>query len=77
MTVFFVFYKKFLLLDEMVHDDNSERPSLNECKVNLKHVTVRWPAATEGEGNTLTDVSFTARAGQVLAVVGQVGSGKV
>ena len=57
--------------------EQSERPPLNECQVDLKQVTVKWPAATEGEGNTLTDISFTARAGQVLAVVGQVGSGKV
>ena len=74
---FSFFCQKFLLLDEMVQIESSERPPLNECQVDLKQVTVKWPAATEGEGNTLTDISFTAQAGQILAVVGQVGSGKV
>ena len=53
------------------------RPPLAECSIDLKQVTVKWPAAAETEDNTLTDVSFQVKPGKVLAVVGQVGSGKV
>jgi len=45
--------------------------------IDLKQVTVKWPAAAEKEDNTLTDVSLRVKPGKVLAVVGQVGSGKV
>ena len=43
--------------------------------IELDRVTAKWPSATEG--NTLSNLSFTVRPGQVMAVVGQVGSGKV
>ena len=53
------------------------RVPLAECYVECKNITVKWPATGESEGNTLTDISFKVHPGQVLAVVGQVGSGKV
>ncbi len=67
-------------MDEI--DDRKElekipRPSLADCKIKCRDITVKWPAAGESEGNTLEEVSFTVLPGQVLAVVGQVGSGKV
>ena len=42
-------------------------------------VAVKWPAATakESEKITLDDITFNVQSGQVLAVVGHVGSGKV
>ena len=40
-------------------------------------MAVKWPSAPKSEENTLAEVSFTIRPGQVLAVVGHVGSGKV
>jgi len=43
--------------------------------VSFDKVTAKWPSATEG--NTLTNLSFNVQPGQVMAVVGQVGSGKV
>jgi ABC-type bacteriocin/lantibiotic exporter with double-glycine peptidase domain len=43
----------------------------------LNQLTVKWPAAGEKEDNTLTDISFNVRPGQVFAIVGQVGCGKV
>lgn len=45
--------------------------------IDLNEVVVKWPSADEAEDNTLTDVSFSVKSGQLLAVVGQVGSGKV
>ena len=70
-----------MLLDEIdeikVEEKSPKRSPLAECKIECEHVTVKWPAAGESEGNTLTNVSFSVRPGQVLAVVGQVGSGKV
>lgn len=76
----YLFIQKFLLLDEMTETpervDGQQRAPLDQCKVDLKQVTVKWPAASEAEGNTLKDISLSVRPGQVLAVVGQVGSGK-
>ena len=53
------------------------RPKLEDCSIIFDRVTVKWPAAGEQEDNTLTDISFTVQPGQILAVVGHVGSGKV
>ena len=61
------------MLDEMSKKNNQTRRK--NCIVDLDKVTAKWPSATEG--NTLTNLSFTVRPGQVMAIVGQVGSGKV
>jgi len=76
-TFFFKLKKDFLLLDEKSTEEIISRPKLEDCKIDCQNVTVKWPAAAETEDNTLTDVSFSVSPGQVLAVVGQVGSGKV
>lgn len=65
------------MLDEKSTEEIITRPKLEDCKIDCQNVTVKWPAAAETEENTLTDVSFSVAPGQVLAVVGQVGSGKV
>lgn len=46
-----------------------------DCSLTVSGVTAKWSNATEE--NTLTDVSFSVKAGELLAVVGPVGSGKV
>ena len=43
----------------------------------MDKLNVKWPAAGDTEDNTLTDLTFTVRVGQLLAVVGHVGAGKV
>lgn len=70
--------KNFLLLDEIEKSSKAKlRPALSECLIELNQLTVKWPAAGEKEDNTLTDISFNVRPGQVFAIVGQVGCGKV
>ena len=44
--------------------------------IEVKDVTVKWPLAGN-EGNTLTDLSFTVGSGQLFAIAGHVGAGKV
>lgn len=46
--------------------------------VELRKVSVKWPVASvDQEETTLTDVSLTVHTGQLLTIVGQIGSGKV
>ncbi|KZS03178.1 ATP-binding cassette, sub-family C, member 4 [Daphnia magna] len=69
--------ENFLLLDEIEKNAQAKvHPALSDCLVELNQLTVKWPAAGEKEDNTLTNISFTIRPGQVFAIVGQVGSGK-
>ncbi|XP_057378671.1 LOW QUALITY PROTEIN: ATP-binding cassette sub-family C member 4-like [Daphnia carinata] len=69
--------ENFLLLDEVEKNAEAKvRPAISECLIELNQLTVKWPAAGDKEDNTLTDISFNVRPGQVFAVVGQVGSGK-
>ena len=65
------------MLDEIDTEMDVKRPNLSDCLIDVNQLTVKWPAAAETEDNTLTDLSFTVRPGQLLAVVGQVGAGKV
>ena len=56
------------------------RPSSADCCViEIKDLSTKWPADSETNKDyyTLTDLSLTVRTGQLLAVVGQVGAGKV
>jgi len=62
------------LLDEMPKKSNQTAEG-KKSFIELDRVTAKWPYVTEG--NTLSNVSFAVRPGQVMAVVGQVGSGKV
>lgn len=73
-------------MSEKSLDESSENSKLNkiDCRIVCKKATVKWPSTIsddkepkEDEGNTLTDISFTANPGQITAVIGQVGSGKV
>ena len=65
------------MLDEIDTTEEVKRPSLSDCLIDVNQLTVKWPAAGETEDNTLTDLTFTVRPGQLLAIVGQVGAGKV
>ena len=70
----------YLLLDEIDSDEICEEEvNSKSCKIELNNVTVKWPAhqSNESQQNTLENVSFTANSGQLIIVVGQVGSGKV
>lgn len=67
-----------MLLDEIEKKQEVKtRLPLSECLIELNQLTVKWPAAGEKEDDTLKDISINVRPGQVLAVVGQVGAGKV
>lgn len=48
---------------------------LQDCCLVMSGVTAKWSNTTED--NTLTDVSFSVKAGELLAIVGPVGAGKV
>ena len=53
---------------------------LLKCKINCQQVTVKWPGTSKKgccHEDVLVDISFTAQAGQTVAIVGEVGSGKV
>lgn len=75
--------KDFLLLDEKAKENEPSNEPSNEqlpttsCLISCRNVTVKWPKASKSDENTLTSVSFTLQHGQCLAIVGQVGSGKV
>ena len=79
----FLLLQDFLLLDEVKSDLNHvEKPSTNnECLVDFNQITAKWPVATLDDANylddTLSQVSFTVKSDQLMAVVGPVGSGKV
>ena len=66
-----------MLLEEQSTSRNSDEfiaPSWIDCM----GLTVRWPNSSKScQNNTLTDVTFKVQSGQVLAIIGQVGSGKV
>ncbi|XP_070656002.1 ATP-binding cassette sub-family C member 4-like [Bos indicus] len=65
--------KNFLLLDEITQP-NPQLPSDGERIVDMKDFTASWDEASETP--TLQGLSFTVRAGELLAVVGPVGAGK-
>ena len=81
----YYFEKGILLLSEKSRGKLSEPPRpLIDSRIDCKKVTVNWPSTTtadnesvNGNNNTLTDVSFSVKPGKVMAIIGQVGSGKV
>ena len=69
-----------MLLSEKNQKETTEEqrgPSSIECT----NATVKWPsqntANKQDEGSTLTDISFIVKPGEITAIIGQVGSGKV
>jgi ATP-binding cassette subfamily B protein len=44
--------------------------------IEFRDVTFCYPDATEGEGNVLNNISFTARSGKTTAIIGSTGCGK-
>ena len=66
-------------VDEILHTRPSVRaprsaePAPTDAAVTFEHVSFRYPGA---EDDVLHDVSFTARPGQVTAIVGSTGCGK-
>ena len=75
--------KSLLLLSEKCEGKKSEnqKPSVTDCRIDCKNVTVKWPSASinnkGNDNNTLTDLSFHVKPGHLMAIIGQVGSGKV
>lgn len=53
---------------------------LVECKINCQQMTVRWTGSLANgtsHDSLLIDASFQVHSDQILAIIGQVGSGKV
>ena len=77
----------FLMLDEYTSLKNGERSSIsqesvNKCFITCNKTTVGWESSNnvstpKNEEITLENVTFTVKTGQVLAIIGPVGSGKV
>ncbi len=64
----------FSVLDEAPEEETGSTTIERACgRVEYRHVNFRYPNA---EQDVLNDVSFTVEPGQVLALVGQSGSGK-
>lgn len=83
--------QRFLLLDEVTKNSENNNissesfkenlakkqnylNSTNEVRVALKNVTVKWDQSLQE--NSLDNITFSANANQVVAVVGKVGGGK-
>jgi ATP-binding cassette subfamily C (CFTR/MRP) protein 4 len=70
--------QEFLLLEEVAKTSSSK--TIDETCMNnfgflkLKQVTAKWSG--QCEKNTLNEISFEANCGQLIAIVGPVGSGK-
>lgn len=70
--------QEFLLLEEVnktSHSNTIEKTCTNNVGfLKLKQVTGKWSG--QSEKNTLNEISFDANSGQLIAIVGPVGSGK-
>ena len=71
----------FLLLEELTetssgkclkHDDNDKNAT---SIVKMDNVSGKWASAESS--NTITDITFESRPGELTAIIGPVGSGKV
>lgn len=56
-------------------DANDDESKTREPEVCLKNVVAKW--TSESNEPTLNKISFNAAKGELLAIVGTVGSGKV
>ena len=70
--------QNFLLLEEVIETSSAitvrETSVSNSSSLKLKEVTGKWTG--QCERNTLNGISFDASCGQLIAIVGPVGSGK-
>lgn len=57
-----------------IHDgDVSESKANREGEIEFKNVSFRYP---DGEGDVIENISFTAKKGETVAIIGSTGSGK-
>ncbi|XP_063867034.1 ATP-binding cassette sub-family C member 4-like isoform X1 [Scylla paramamosain] len=70
--------QEFLEMEEREDTSYIDKPNLRpkpkDCCLVMSGVTAKWSNTTEE--NTLTDVSFSVKAGELLVIVGPVGAGK-
>uniref|UniRef100_A0A671RW06 Multidrug resistance-associated protein 4 n=1 Tax=Sinocyclocheilus anshuiensis TaxID=1608454 RepID=A0A671RW06_9TELE len=70
--------KKFLLLDELVKSHVPlTQEDKKEASVEIQDLICYWDKVSSIDAPTLQNVSFTVKPGQLLAVIGPVGAGKV
>ncbi len=53
--------------------DPVKMPPVGNASIEVSHISYRFPGASQ---NVLTDISFTAKAGETIAIIGGTGSGK-
>lgn len=56
-------------------DDKNIKTSLNSCGVVISNVTAKWK--NNQTVNTLDNINLTVKSGSLIAIVGNVGAGKV
>ncbi len=54
-------------------EETVKLPEVGNGRIEVDHLTYRFPGASQ---NVLTDISFSAEAGQTIAIIGGTGSGK-
>ena len=54
-------------------EETVKLPAVGNASIELSHVSFRFPGAST---NVLTDISFSAKAGETVAIIGGTGSGK-
>ncbi len=54
-------------------EDPVKLPEVGNASIEVEHLSYRFPGASQ---NVLTDISFSAKAGQTVAIIGGTGSGK-
>lgn len=54
-------------------EDGTKLPEVGNGSIEVSHLSYRFPGAAQ---NVLTDISFSAKAGQTVAIIGGTGSGK-
>ena len=53
--------------------DPVKMPEVGNASIEVSHISYRFPGASQ---NVLTDISFSAKAGETIAIIGGTGSGK-
>ncbi len=54
-------------------EDATALPEVGNASLEVSHISYRFPGASQ---NVLTDISFSAKAGETVAIIGGTGSGK-